>query len=34
MKVGQLTECNMRNIHLEESYDVVKELVPEPFLKN
>ena len=35
MKFGQLIECNMRNIFLEKSYrNVVKKLVPDPFLEN
>ena len=30
MNMGQLTECNMRNIFLEKLYEnVVKKLVPE-----
>ena len=37
MKFGQLIECNMRNISLEESYaksGLVEKLVPYSFLKN
>ena len=34
MNMGQLTECNMRNIFLEKLFEnVVKKLVPDPFLK-
>ena len=31
MKFGQLKECNMKNIYLEKSQNVVKELVPNLF---
>ena len=35
MKFGQLTECNIRNIFLENHTQIVVEkLVPNPFLKN
>ena len=35
MKFGQLTECNMRNVFLENrTQNVVDKLVPDPFLKN
>ena len=35
MKLGQLIECNMRNVLLKnQMQDVVEKLVPDPFLKN
>ena len=35
MKFGQLIECNMRNIFLENhAQNVVEKIVPDPFLKN
>ena len=35
MKYGQLTECNMRNIFLENhSQNVMEKLFQDPFLKN
>ena len=35
MKVGQLIECNMRNISFEKSYtNVMEKLVPDPLLRN
>ena len=35
MKLGQLTECNMRNIFLEKLYTKYRgETSPDPFLKN
>ena len=35
MKFGQLIKSNMRNIFLETSYpNMVRKLVPDPFLKN
>ena len=34
MKIGQLIECNVRNIFLEKSYkNLVEKLVPDPFRK-
>ena len=33
MRFGQLIDCNVNNIFLENSYTVGK-LVPDPFLKN
>ena len=35
MKLGQLIECNMRNIFLKDhTQNVVEKLVPDPSLKN
>ena len=34
MKLGQLSEHDMRNIFLEKSQNVVEKLFPDPFLKN
>ena len=35
MKVGQLIECNMRNISFEKSYtNVMEKVVPDPLLRN
>ena len=35
MKLGQLIECNMRNVLLEnQTQNMVEKLVPDPFLKN
>ena len=34
IKFGQLIEDNIRNIFIQKSYTVVKNLAPDPFLKN
>ena len=36
MKFGQLIECNMRNIFVQNNHtqNKVEKLVPDPFLKN
>ena len=35
MKLGQLIECKMKNIYLENhKQNLIEKLVPDPFLKN